>query len=405
MGHPSSILMGRTDRRNAILRDRTHPAVCYPQGETAMEDTTRLVRAGLPEPPAKLAPGEPVHSGPVFASAFAVPGAIDDAPYTYARFHNPTWDKLEHALGALEGGTARIFPSGMAAITAVFAALLHPGDIAVLPEDSYHATRTLTREFFATIGIEIRLAPTANNAQENVLEGAKLLWLETPSNPRMELCDIGRLAEAAHRCGALVAVDNTTPTALGQRPLALGADISVASDTKSLTGHSDLLLGHVAARDPELIAKIDRWRMLSGSIMGPMEAWLALRSLSTLPLRLERQCENALAIAEFLERRKGVGAVYYPGLPSHPAHALAKRQMRFFGPVVSFELADREAAEHFLKRSQLLVEATSFGGITSSAERRARWGADTVSEGFIRLSAGCEAIADLLADLDQALGA
>ncbi len=370
-----------------------------------MHTTTRLVRAGLPEPPAKLPPGAAIHSGPVFASAFAAPGEVTDSAYTYARFHNPTWHKLEEALGALEGGMARIFPSGMAAVAAVFAALLKPGDIAVIPADSYHTTRAITREFFASIGIETRLAATANNAQAHILEGAKLLWIETPSNPGMDICDIRSLAEQAHKIGALVAVDNTTPTALGQQPLALGADISVASDTKSLTGHSDLLLGHVAARDPELIDRIDRWRTLSGSVVGPMEAWLALRSLSTLPLRLEKQSQNAQAVAEFLATRAEVQAVYYPGLPTHPAYDLARRQMKFFGPVVSFELASRQAAETFLEKSQFLVECTSFGGITSSAERRARWGGDAVSEGFIRLSAGCEAIEDLLADLDQALHA
>jgi cystathionine gamma-lyase len=370
-----------------------------------MERTTRLVRVGLPEPPAKLKPGDAIHPGPVFASAFAVPGEPSDSHYSYARFHNPTWHELENALGSLEGGIARIFPSGMAAITAVFAALLRPGDVAVLPADGYHATRTITREFLSALGIEFRLAPTAGNAQAKVLEGAKLLWVETPSNPGMDICDIRMLAEAAHRHGALVAVDNTTPTALGQQPLVLGADISVASDTKSLTGHSDLLLGHVAARDPELIDQIDRWRGLSGSIVGPMEAWLALRSLSTLPLRLARQSQNAQAMAEFLLTRPQVRAVFYPGLPTHPAYDLARSQMRFFGPIVSFELASRQAAEDFLMRSQLLVEATSFGGIVSSAERRARWGGDDVSEGFIRLSAGCEEIEDLLADLDQALHA
>ncbi|MEO6829137.1 MAG: PLP-dependent transferase, partial [Acidobacteriaceae bacterium] len=171
-----------------------------------MDPTTRLVRVGLPEPPAKLGPGEPVHSGPVFASAFSVPGDPANSEYTYARFHNPTWHKLEEALGALEGGIARVFPCGMAANTAVFAALLQPGDIAVIPADSYHATRAVTREFFTTFGIEIRMAPTANNAQGKVLAGAKLLWLETPSNPGMDVCDIRLLAEAAHREGALVAV-------------------------------------------------------------------------------------------------------------------------------------------------------------------------------------------------------
>lgn len=370
-----------------------------------MQSTTRLVRAGLPEPPKKLEPGSAIHPGPVLASAFAAPGELADSPYTYARFHNPTWHELESAIGALEGGVARIFPSGMAATMAVFGALLKPGDVAVLPSDSYHTTRALAREFFSAIGIEIRLAPTAGGAQAGMLEGAKLLWLETPSNPGMDVCDIRQLAEKAHGNGALVAVDNTTATALGQQPLALGADLSVASDTKSLTGHSDLLLGHVAVRSEELNAKIDRWRTLSGSIVGPMEAWLALRSLSTLPLRLEKQSQNAQAIAEFLAGRPEVLAVYYPGLATHPDHTLARRQMRYFGPVVSFELESRLAAESFLQHSQLLVEATSFGGMVSSAERRARWGGDKVSDCFVRLSAGCEAIEDLLADFDQALSA
>ena len=370
-----------------------------------MDRITQLVRAGLPTPPAKHAPGTAIHSGPVFASAFAAPGDPANSPYTYGRFHNPTWSELESALGILEGGIARIFPSGMAAVTAVFAALLQPGDTIVLPDDCYYTTRILTRDFFASLGMQTRLAPTRNNAQAEVLAGARLLWLETPSNPMLDLCDIAALSAAAHRQGVLVAVDNTTPTAFGQSPLALGADISVASDTKSLTGHSDLILGHVAVRDTALAAKIERWRTLSGSIVGPMEAWLAMRSLATLPLRLERQSQNALAIAEFLAQRPEVIGVYYPGLPSHPAHLLACQQMRHFGPIVSFTLRSRQGAERFLAASQLLVEATSFGGTVSSAERRARWAADNVPEGFIRVSAGCEFIKDLLTDLDRALHA
>lgn len=370
-----------------------------------MQKSTQLVRAGLPPPPAKLSPGAPLHSGPVFASAFAAPGDPSESPYTYTRFNNPTWHELEHALGQLEGGIARIFPSGMAAVTAVFSALLRPGDTVVLPEDSYYTTRVITREYFTDFGITVRTAPTANNAQAECLSGAKLLWLETPTNPGMDVCDIRFLSDTAHRHGALVAVDNTTPTALGQQPLLLGADISLASDTKSLTGHSDLLLGHVAVKDMALDKKFERWRTLSGSIAGPMEAWLAMRSLATLPLRLEKQSQNALAIAEFLQGRPIVRAVHYPGLNSHPAHALAREQMQFFGPVVGFELPDKTAANRFLQASNLLIEASSFGGIVSSAERRARWGGDNVSEGFVRLSAGCEATEDLLADLGHALDA
>jgi cystathionine gamma-lyase len=200
-----------------------------------------------------------------------------------------------------------------------------------------------------------------------------------------------------------VAVDNTTPTPLGQLPLALGADFSVASDTKAMTGHSDILLGHVAVRDLELRQKIDQWRTLTGGVLGPMEAWLALRSIATLPLRLERSCQNAQRIAEFLAMRTEVQQVLYPGLPSHPGHEIAKKQMQYFGPVLSFILHDKAAAETFMAKSKLLTDATSFGGVTSSAERRARWGGDQIAEGFIRLSAGCEDIRDLLEDIGQAL--
>jgi cystathionine gamma-lyase len=221
----------------------------------------------------------------------------------------------------------------------------------------------------------------------------------------MTVYDIAALSQAAHRQGALVAVDNTTPTPLGQLPLALGADFSVASDSKSMTGHSDLLLGHVAVRDLELRAKIDQWRTLTGGILGPMEAWLALRSIATLPLRLERSCENAQRIAEFLTTRDEVVSVLYPGLPTHPGHEIAAKQMRYFGPVLSFVLHNKEAAEVFLSKSKLLTEATSFGGVSSSAERRARWGGDTIAEGFIRMSAGCEAVEDLIEDMAQALDA
>jgi cystathionine gamma-lyase len=172
-----------------------------------------------------------------------------------------------------------------------------------------------------------------------------------------------------------------------------------------MTGHSDLLLGHVATRDLELRAKIDQWRTLTGGVLGPMEAWLALRSIATLPLRLERACENAQRIAEFLTTRSEIETVLYPGLPDHPGHDTARKQMRYFGPVLSFILHDKPAAETFLSKSKLLTEATSFGGVTSTAERRARWGGDAIAEGFIRMSAGCEAIEDLIEDISQALDA
>lgn len=365
--------------------------------------------------------GEPMHAGPVFAAPFHVPGDPAGVPYSYGRSHNPTWTALERALGMIESGegyTARalVFGSGMAAVAAVFGAALRPGDAVVLPENAYFAAQALAEEYFAKMGVEMRLAPTAGGAQGEMLSGARLLWLETPTNPGMEICDVQALSERAHAEGCLVACDNTTATPLGQRVLELGADYSVVSDTKAMTGHGDLLLGHVAVREGsggrqgagresggDLLAGLERWRTLTGSVVGPMEAWLAGRSLATLPLRLERSCENAMRVARFLEGRPEVVRVMYPGLPEHPGHAIARRQMRMFGPVVSFVLRDRGAAERFLAAAELVTDATSFGGVTTTAERRARWGHDGVEEGFIRMSAGCEDGEDLIEDIGNAL--
>jgi cystathionine gamma-lyase len=249
----------------------------------------------------------------------------------------------------------------------------------------------------------IREVPDGWEAQLEYLPGARLLWLETPCNPALDVCDIALMAEAAHAAGALVLVDNTTCSCLGQQPLTLGADFSLSSDTKATTGHSDLILGHVSVREAIWGDKLRAWRTQMGSVAGPMEVWLAHRSLATLDVRLERQSRNALAIAEFLASRPDVRGVRYPGLPSDPAYPVASRQMKFFGPIVGFELGNRELAEQFLKSSQLIIEATSFGGVHTTAERRARWGGDKVSEGFIRLSVGCEDAQDLTEDLGQAL--
>ncbi|HEU4389225.1 MAG TPA: cystathionine gamma-lyase [Blastocatellia bacterium] len=364
-----------------------------------MHDDTRVIHAGrLPS-----AQGDPFLPGPVFAAPYLAAGDPAGIPHTYGRFSNPTWSQYESALSEIEGGSAVVFSSGMAAVTAVFAVVLRPGDIVVIPSDCYYTTRVLADGYFTQMGIEVRRAPTAGNAQKALLEGAKLLWLESPSNPGLEACDIAELSETAHQKGALVAVDNTTPTILGQDPLSLGADLVVSSDTKALTGHSDLLLGHVTARESSWADKLRAWRTQSGSVPGPMEVWLAHRSLATLAVRLERQCRNAQMIGEYLSTRSDVVSVRYPGLPDDPSHAVAARQMKSFGPVVSFVLRDKDHAERFLKACRLVYEATSFGGVHTTAERRARWGGDQIPDGFIRLSAGCENAEDLVEDLTQAL--
>jgi cystathionine gamma-lyase len=366
-----------------------------------MHDATRVVRAGLPEP----SQGLPFLPGPVFAGPFHLAGDPASSAYTYGRYHNPTWTLFERALGELEGGEVVVFASGMAATAAMLGSVLRPGDVAVLPADGYYTTRMLAQGFFAQIGVQVRTAPTAGDGQAECLDRAKFLWLESPSNPGLDVCDIAALARLAHARDTLVLVDNTTATVLGQRPLSLGADFSLASDTKGLTGHGDLVLGHVAVRDPTWAQRLRSWRSQFGAIPGPMEVWLAHRSLGTLDLRLERMTANALAVARFLADRPEVRRVRYPGLPSDPAHAVAARQMSRFGPVVSFELASAAAAEKFLASCRLVLQATSFGGLHTTAERRGRWGGDQVPEGFIRLSAGCEHAEDLVSDIARALSA
>ncbi|MEU1345689.1 cystathionine gamma-lyase [Streptomyces sp. NPDC005775] len=368
---------------------------------STMGDGTRAVRAGLPEPQQY----EPTLPGPVFAAHYHLSGE-PTGPYTYGRDTNPTWTHLERAIGELEApgedALTTVFASGMAAVSAVLLSQVSAGDVVVLPDDGYQAL-VLVREQLEAFGVEVRTAPTAGDAQLDLLEGAKLLWIETPSNPGLDVCDVRRLVEAAHAGGTLVAVDNTLATPLGQRPLELGADFSVASDTKGMTGHGDILLGHVTCLDPELAAGVRRWRKVVGAIPGPMEAWLAHRSLATLELRIERQCANALLLAEALAEHPEVSGLRYPGLPSDPSHPNAVRQMRRFGSVVSFVLADRGTAERFLLALRLVEDATSFGGVRSTAERRARWGGDAVPEGFIRFSVGAEDPADLVADVERAL--
>lgn len=373
-----------------------------PQGLASDGDGTRAVRAGLPEP----VKYEPTLPGPVFAAHFHLPGE-PTGPYTYGRDENPTWTLLERAVGELEapgedGVETLVFASGMAAISSVLFSQLRSGDAVVLPGDGYQAL-PLVRAQLEAYGIEVRTAPTGGDAQLDVLDGAKLLWIETPSNPGLDVCDIRRLASEAHARGALVAVDNTLATPLGQRPLELGADFSVASGTKQLTGHGDLLLGYVTGRDAEAMSAVRRWRKIVGAIPGPMEAWLAHRSLATLHLRVERQSANALAVAEALRDRSEELGVRYPGLPADPSYAVASRQMRRFGCVVSFTLPTRARAERFLDTLRLVDDATSFGGVRSTAERRGRWGGDAVPEGFIRMSVGAEDPEDLVADLRRAL--
>jgi cystathionine gamma-lyase len=363
-----------------------------------MGPSTRAVHAGLPDPEQ----GTPLTPGPVLAAPFHLQGEKDAAPYGYGRDANPTWTAVEAALGALEDAESVLFPSGMAAVSA----LLEPlgaGDVLVAVRDGYPGVRSIAGDRLAPRGVEVRFVPTDTDAIVAACDGATLVWVETPSNPALDVCDIAVVADAAHAAGGRLAVDNTLATPLGQRPLDLGADAAMCSATKALSGHSDVILGAVAVRDPEWAAALRARRSQGGAIAGPFEAWLLHRSLPTLGLRLERQSANALALARFLRERPEVLDVRHPGLENHPQHAVAARQMQHLGPLVGFTLESAERVQRFLAACALVAEATSFGGVHSSAERRSRWGTDDVPEGFIRFSAGCEDVADLLADVEQAL--
>jgi cystathionine gamma-lyase len=358
-------------------------------------DGTRVVRAGLPEPQQ----GEPFLPGPVFAAPFHFTGEPADATNVYTRYGNPTWARYEEAVGGLEDAHAVLFSSGMAAAAALLLTHLKPGSVLAVDEGCYLNVRRLASTHLEARGVEVRLAPAAELAR--AAQGADMLWLETPSNPRLEVYDIAALAGL----GVPTVVDNTTAGPLLQRPLDLGARFSLTSATKQMSGHADIVLGYVTTRDAAAAETLRNWRRDAGAIPGPFETWLAHRSLPTLALRLERGCDNAIAIARLLAAREDVDEVHYPGLPSDPGHGVAKRQMRGYGMVVSFDLGTRERAERFLAGARLVTDATSFGSVHTSAERRARWGGDAVSDGFIRLSAGCEETADLLADVEQSLNA
>jgi cystathionine gamma-lyase len=358
--------------------------------------------AGMHLSPDKTQTGLPLSPPLVLTSAYTLPG-VPSGDFQYARWGNPTWQALEERLALLESAPVLGFPSGMAAIAAVFYALLRQGDRMLLPSDGYYTSRVLAERFLMPLGVSFDLCPTAALAARD-LTGYRMVMIETPSNPALDLADIAAVSARAHAAGAIVVVDNTMMTPLGQRPLELGADVLVSADTKAVNGHSDLLFGHVASRDETLFVAMRDWRRLAGAIPGPFETWLVHRGLETLELRFARMCENAAALAQRLSQHPQVRAVKYPGLADHPAHALARRQMRGFGSIVAVTLADAQRAEAFIAACQFVRNSTSFGGVHSSAERRARWG-DQVEEGFIRLSVGCEPLESLWADIRASLDA
>jgi cystathionine gamma-lyase len=363
---------------------------------SAYADGTRAVHAGLPEPVV----GEPFLPGPVFAAPYHLDPVDGPGENGYARTEHPTRRALESAIGQLEGAPTLVFASGQAAITGLLLSVLRTGDTVALPADGYFTVRAFAEGTLRDLGVSSIQVPTAGPYPD--FSGVRLVLLETPANPGLDVCDIKAVAAAAHAAGALVAVDNTTATPLGQNPLALGADIVVASGTKALTGHSDVLLGYVSTSDDALFAKVETWRKQTGAVPGAFDCWLAHRSIATLDLRLARQTANAAAVAAMLAARSDVTGVRWPGLDSDPAFKIASQQMRRIPGVVSFDLGSAQRVARFLTAASLVFAATSFGGVHSTADRRAQWGDDT-GPGFLRFSCGIEDTVDLIADLVAAL--
>jgi len=361
-------------------------------------DSTRSVTAVGSEP----VPGSPVAPLPALASTYHLSPDEDEPLDSYGRYSNPTWRQLESALAELEGAASALtFGSGMAAITSVLRVLARPGKKLVVPADGYNQVRQYAREYLVPQGVSVVEATSANMCAAS--SDADVVLAETSANPGLDVVDLHRLAMDCRGRGSTLIVDNTTATPLGQQPLSLGADVVVASATKSLSGHSDLLAGYVAGSHSELMAAVERDRLLAGPILGVFEAWLVLSSLGSAGLRFERQCQNAQALAVMLRAHPAVRSVRYPGLPDDPSHQIATLQMKRFGGLVAAEFEDAEAVHRLVERSALLVASTSFGGIHTSVDRRARWG-DAVGDGFARISFGIEDTDDLITDFEQALG-
>jgi cystathionine gamma-lyase len=362
-------------------------------------DSTRTVKAADSE----AIPGQPIGHVPVPASAFHLSDDEGSEEHVYGRYSNPVWTRLEAALAQLEEATTALcFGSGMAAVTAALRVLSRPGAVLVVPADGYYQVRRYATESLAPLGVTVREA-TADQMCE-AAQHADVVLAETPTNPGLDVVDLHRLAGICHRRGARLIVDNTTATPLGQQPLSLGADLVVASATKALAGHSDLIAGYVAGSHPDLMEALQRERLLAGPILGALEGWMLLRSIGSFGLRFDRQCHNALSLATALSAHPAVRSVRYPGLPGDPAHDVALTQMRRFGGLLAVELDSPEAVHALVRHSDLLVAATSFGGLHTSVDRRARWG-DAVPGGFARISVGIEDTDDLVADVLGALEA
>lgn len=374
---------------------------------------TLAVHAGQHPDPLTGAVNVPVY----LSSTFELTGIGTDRGWDYSRAGNPTRDRLEEALAALEGGSSgHAFSSGMAAIYALVATL-HAGDHLICSHNVYGGTQRLFNQIVRHYGIEIEYVDTGDldAVAKAIRPATKLMHVETPTNPLMSLTDIAAVCEIAHAHGVEVSVDNTFMSPVLQSPLKLGADIAMHSTTKFLNGHSDGLGGALIGTKPEHKERFLLVQKAAGGILSPFECFLVLRGIKTLPLRMKQHEENGRAVAEFLATQPKVKRLAYPGLKSHPQHALAVKQQKGFGSMLSFDLGSREAAGRFLGAIQLFLSAESLGGVESLAshsattthaalsdEDRERLG---ITQGLVRLSVGIEDKDDLIADLEQALAA
>ena len=371
---------------------------------------TVAVTAGRPD----HTPGNPVNPPVVLSSTYVSQGVPAPGEPLYARMDTETWGPFEEALAALERAAlpALVFGSGLAAIDAALS-LVPSGGRLVLPRHAYQMAVVLADDLRARRGIEtvtVDIADTAAvlAAVRGTDRPADLLWVESPTNPMLEVADLPALVTGAHAAGALVAVDNTFATPLGQQPLTFGADVVVHSVTKYLAGHSDVVLGATLTDSPELRAAMHSYRSLHGAVAGPWEVWLALRGLRTLALRVERSQANAAEIATRLAAHQAVAEVRHPSLPDDPGHARAREQLTGFGSVIGLRpRGGAAAADAVVAGVRLWVPGTSLGGVESLLERRRRFPTEaaTVPEDLIRLSVGIEDVEDLWADLDAALTA
>jgi cystathionine gamma-synthase len=332
----------------------------------------------------------------------------EGGPIGYGRYGNETWSALEEAISVLEGGKTLLFSSGMAAISAVFS-LLPEGAVIVAANNGYQGTTTLLKKLHESEKLKVRFVNLANTDEcLAAIPGAQMLYLESPLNPLLEVVDLPKIIAAGKSAGCGVAVDNTLATPLLQNPLALGADISIHSVTKYLSGHSDLILGSLSTNDQALYGRLEQSRRYGGAIAGPFEAWIALRGLRTFALRMQRSQENAMELATRLSKDSRISKVRYPGLATDSYHSLAKSFMKGFGAMISFDVsASVEQVDLMCNSSKLITNATSLGGVESIWERRRRWATEsaTVPENLIRFSVGIENVDDLWADIQQALTA